>query len=254
MARWINTLGAVSCLIFMPAALGAPHGTVDGLATIIDNNFYDPAKAREIATQLRTEAQAGKFDGISDPRDLASALTRKLKAFDHHFNVTWTAKPASVRAQSGSTDAAPTAPAVQDRRSSYGFRSVEMRPGALGYIDMRFFADFSFNKPDEPARRAADAALQLISGADAVIIDLRYNGGGSPAMVGYLVSAFTPRDADIYNVFRRRDGTDSERPKEAVRSPAPRCAALRAHQRTQRFGCRVRCVHASSGTSCHSRW
>ena len=54
---------------------------------------------------------------------------------------------------------------------------------------------------------------------DAVIIDLRYNGGGSPAMVGYLVSAFTPRDADIYNVFHGREGTESERPKDAYASP-----------------------------------
>jgi hypothetical protein len=39
-------------------------------------------------------------------------------------------------------------------------------------------------------------------------------------MVGYLTSAFTPKGADIYNVFVRRDGTQSEAPLDW--HPAPR--------------------------------
>ena len=63
------------------------------------------------------------------------------------------------------------------------------------------------------------AALQLLSDSDAVIIDLRGNGGGSPAMVGYLTSAFTPKGADIYNTFHSRDGTFSEAPRDWYPSP-----------------------------------
>jgi hypothetical protein len=102
---------------------------------------------------------------------------------------------------------------------SYGFRNVAMLPGGIGYIEMRSFAYFSFAKPEDPARLAADAALQLIADASAVILDLRSNIGGYPEMVGYLVSAFTAPDADIFNVVHRRDGSDSERPKQHHRSP-----------------------------------
>jgi C-terminal processing protease CtpA/Prc len=38
-------------------------------------------------------------------------------------------------------------------------------------------------------------------------------------MVGYLVSAFTPKGANIYNTFRRRDGSDSEAPRDAYAHP-----------------------------------
>jgi hypothetical protein len=38
-------------------------------------------------------------------------------------------------------------------------------------------------------------------------------------MVGYLVSAFTPPGANIYNEFRHRDGSDSERPEESYPKP-----------------------------------
>jgi hypothetical protein len=49
---------------------------------------------------------------------------------------------------------------------------------------------------------------------------LRNNPGGSPDMVGYLVSAFTDPKADIYNVLTYRDHRESERPK--VPYPNPR--------------------------------
>ena len=216
----VDVAGAVLCLLLASPGFAAPRDVADQLATLIDNNFYDPQKGRDIASGLRQEARGGEFDSIADPRDLASKLTRTLKPFDNHFNVTWSGQPAGADAPAVASAEVPRIPAeVQDRRSSYGFRSVQMLPGAIGYIDMRFFADFPFGKPEEPARQAADAALRLVSGADAVIIDLRYNGGGSPAMVGYIVSAFTPRNADIYNVFLRREGTESERPKDAYASP-----------------------------------
>ena len=219
MVRISRLLLGLLCLALVPAVFGSPRSTVEELATIINNNFYDPVKARDIASQLRKEAQAGAFDAIADPRDLASNLTRKLKPFDHHFNVTWSQSPAGPTAGSAASGIPPIASELQDRRTSYGFRSVEMLPGAIGYIDMRFFADFSFARPEEPARLAADSALQLVAGADAVIIDVRANGGGSPAMVGYLVSAFTAPGADIYNLFHRRDGTESERPAQPYLRP-----------------------------------
>ena len=200
-----------------PLALSAPRDTVDSVASLIDNNFYDAQKAHSIAGELRQQAQAGAFDRVADPRDLASLLTRKLKPFDRHFNVTWTGKPAQRQGPGDSAESPVLTSELQDLRTNYGFRSVEMLPGAIGYIDMRFFADFA--RPNDPARAAADAALQLVAGADAIVIDLRFNGGGSPAMVGYLVSAFVPADAEVYNTIHRREGTETERPTQPYPQP-----------------------------------
>jgi hypothetical protein len=204
-------------LLAASLALGANRDNVDRIADFIDNNYFDPVKAREVADGLRAAAKAGEFDGFSEPRDLAAALTSRLRKIDGHFTVVWEGPRAAPEpARPSST----TGPAPPDSRSAFGFRRVEMLPGSVGYIDLRVFADFDTSKAEEPARRAADAALELISNADAVILDLRDNGGGSPAMVGYLVSAFTPADANIYNTFRRRDGSGSERPRKL--HPRPR--------------------------------
>jgi Peptidase family S41/N-terminal domain of Peptidase_S41 in eukaryotic IRBP len=221
-ARPIGLLLAICFAILVQPALGAPRAVVDQIATIIENNYFDADKAREIATSLRADAQAGRFDALTDPRDLAARLTGRLQPLDHHFLVTCSQeqdRAASTRPASDGGAGPVMSQETFERRNAYGFRRVEMLPGAIGYIDMRGFADFSFAKPNEPARTAADAALALVSSADAIIIDVRNNAGGSPTMVGYLVSAFTAPEADIYNVFRRRDGNDSERPKASYPNP-----------------------------------
>lgn len=193
---------------------------VDHIATLIENNYFDAGKAEDIAGGLRQAASAGEFDRFKDPRDLEDALTTRLQPLDHHFRVTWDAPQDPTPAHQSNESSGPSLSFdTLNRRNAYGFQRVEMLPGAIGYIDMTSFADFSFDKPDEPARKAAEAALALVASADAVIIDLRNNGGGAPSMVGYLVSAFTAPGADIYNSFHRRNNTDSERPKQPYASP-----------------------------------
>jgi hypothetical protein len=190
---------------------------VERIADFIENNYFDPDRAREVAAGLRAAARSGELDRFTEPRELAGALTERLRKVDRHFTVTWSG-PGPRAEQSRQTGPAMSFEQL-DRRNAFGFRRVEMLPGAIGYIELRSFADFDTGRADEPARMAADAALQLIADADAVILDLRDNGGGSPAMVGYLVSAFTPADANIYNTFRARDRTSSERPKQLYAQP-----------------------------------
>ncbi|MDO9338503.1 MAG: S41 family peptidase [Caulobacter sp.] len=218
---------AFALALLTPAAALAqsappPREVAARAAKAIEDLYFDPARAGAIAADLRKEAAAGKYDRLTDPRDLATTLTDRLRPLDGHFSVTYDPGRRQPRPGPGPAGGPPPGPIAEDEageaRIAYGFGRVEMLPGAIGYINMSAFADFASD--DAPARRAADAALTLVSGADAVIIDLRFNGGGSPAMVGYLASAFTPRGAEIFNTFHSREGTESEAP--ATWSARPR--------------------------------
>nr|WP_314430427.1 S41 family peptidase [uncultured Brevundimonas sp.] len=211
-------LAASPALALQAEAPAAPRVVVNQIAAAIRDAYFDPAKAETIAAALEAEAAQGRYDGLTDPRDLETALTARLEPWDQHFSV---GRPAP------STPAAPSASAssslvpapfpVVAARTGQGFRAVEILPGNVGLIDMRFFANF--DGPDDPARKQVDAALQLVSNTDAVIIDLRNNGGGSPAMVGYLVSAFVGPDADVYNRFHSRQGESREAPAHPYAAP-----------------------------------
>jgi hypothetical protein len=187
-----------------------PRAVVDRIADQIAARYFDQAKGERLAAELKAEAAKGAYDKYAAPLDLAQALTVRLKPQDSHFNVTWSAEPAQPSTMSGAQR--PGAVSEVDRRQNFGFRRVEVLPGNVAVINMGFFAHFG--APDAPAKAAADAAMTLASGADAVIFDLRDNGGGSPAMVGYLVGHFVPEGANVYNTFKSRGPDRQELPPE----------------------------------------
>lgn len=231
--RRLRSFAAALCLIAatLPAiaapraAATGPRAIVAEVAEAIDRNFYDPQRAARLAAQLRAEAGAGRYDAYGDPRDLATALSQRLGKEDSHFRVEWRDPARAAAAAPDRGRAGPDADyADAARRGNYGVRAVETLPGNLGYLDLRELPDIDFADAADPARRSLDAALALLAGRDAVILDLRGNGGGAPAAVGYLTSAFTARGAPIYNTFRWREGgrlrSESEAPRQWY--PAPR--------------------------------
>ncbi|WP_334160650.1 S41 family peptidase [Phenylobacterium sp.] len=211
----LAAVATVSILLGSPGQAAQPRAVVDRVADQIAANFYDPARGAQIAAELKAEAARGAYDRHTAPLDLAEALTARLRPLDGHFQVQWQA-PQGVSASPGGPQRVLEDP-DRDRRANYGFRAVEVLPGNIGLIDLRYFA--GFRAEDAPARARADAAMAMIAGADAVIVDLRDNGGGSPAMVGYLASYFVPRGADIYNTFKSRGPDAHETPPYEVRGP-----------------------------------
>jgi len=199
------------------AARLSPRDAVLNIAAAIEANYFDAAKGKAIADELRAAAGKGAFDRFADPRELIVELNARLKPKDAHFNVDWSGE--APAAATGRPAGPPPDFAAELRRRNYGIVAARQLPGNVGLIDMRMFAHIDFDDPNDPAKKAIDAALLLTSGSDALIIDLRDNGGGSPAMVGYLASAFTPRGADIYNTFLSREGTDTEAPRVPYATP-----------------------------------
>ena len=67
---------------------------------------------------------------------------------------------------------------------NFGFDRIERLPGNVGYLKMN-----SFVRPDF-AGDTAGRAMAFLANTDALIIDLRTSGGGSPDMVTFMASYF----------------------------------------------------------------
>jgi hypothetical protein len=207
MRRFLSAV-ALAWTLAGPAQAAEPRDVVSHVADQIAARYFDVGKGAKLAAELKAEAAKGDYDRYKDPLDLAQALSVRLKPQDSHFNVIWSASPPPAGGPRGPSPEAQEA----ERRQNYGFRAVERLPGNVALVSMGYFAHF--NGPDGPAKAAADAVMALTAGADAVIFDLRDNGGGSPAMVGYLVGHFVPEDAKIYNTFKSRGPDEYETPPE----------------------------------------
>ena len=68
---------------------------------------------------------------------------------------------------------------------NFGFVKLEILPDNVGYLDLR-----SFSRA-KGASESAIVAVPFLAHTDALIIDLRHNGGGNPAMLNLLCSYAT---------------------------------------------------------------
>ena len=208
--RKLLLVGALAGLLAGPAQAATPREVVGRVADQIAALYFDSAKGARVAAELRAEAARGDYDRHAAPLDLAQALTVRLRPEDAHFQVFWSAAQPATTPAAGPQRAEPSAAERAERRQNHGFRSVEIRPGGVAVVRMSHFADFQ--GAEGPAKDAADAVMAMTAGAEAVIFDLRDNGGGSPAMVAYLVSHFVAEGANVYNIFRTRGADEDERP------------------------------------------
>ena len=79
----------------------SPRTHVEAVARTIEQDYFDAARGKQVATELRSAAVKGEFDTLVDKRELASALSVRLEPFDRHFRVGWeppqrSAAPASA--------------------------------------------------------------------------------------------------------------------------------------------------------------
>jgi len=69
----------------------------------------------------------------------------------------------------------------------------------VGYLDFRYFSGLPEAEP------TAAAAMGFLANTDAVIFDLRRNGGGNPKMVRYVCSYLFDRPLLLASIYWRAD-------------------------------------------------
>jgi retinol-binding protein 3 len=148
-------------------------------------NYVFPEMADKMEKAIRERLTRKEYDSITTGAKLAETLTAHFQEVsrDKHLRVRYSNSPIPSRERG----AKPTAEELERFRSSlgrinFGFEKVERLPGNVGYLELRGFIGPEF------AGETAAAAMNFLANTDSLIIDLRKNGGGSPAMVALLCS------------------------------------------------------------------
>jgi hypothetical protein len=154
--------------------------------------FADVAKKME--ADLNARIAAKEYDPITSATAFAQKLTADLQSIskDKHLRVRYSHKPIPLRSGNSGPTAEQRANFDREmKRLNYGFDRVERLNGNVGYVDLRGFLD-----PAGGADTVA-AAMAFLANTDALIFDLRQNGGGDPAMVA-LISAYLFGDKPVH--------------------------------------------------------
>jgi hypothetical protein len=195
-------------------APGAPNATlgprqqsevVDSVISVLLANYVFPEVAVRMATDLRGRVARGEFDDITSATAFADTLTSLLYEIgqDRHLWISYDpgAPPEPPRESTPTSDEAPD---QSRRRRNFGFPRAEILLGNVGYMDLRMFI------VPEAAGETAAAVMAFLSNTEALIIDLRQNGGGSPDMVALVASYFfDSKPVHLFDVYMRvADRTD----------------------------------------------
>jgi hypothetical protein len=171
----------------------------------LNEAYVFPEVAKKMEQALRERVANKEYDNITSAMALAGRLTADLQAVSHdkHLRVRYSHEPIAERQHAEEA----TAEEIEQfktylRQSNFGFEKVERLPGNVGYLDLRGF---------NPAEFAADtgaAAMNFLANTDALIIDLRRNGGGDPAMVAFLTSyIFGAEPVHLNDLYFRPEDT-----------------------------------------------
>ncbi len=165
---------------------------IERINKLIVASYVFPEVAKETGKHLLKKHQDGHFEKDSTLILFAQSLTEELQSVkkDKHMRV----RPNSAAPNSG----------MPGNTGDGGFKEVKMLEGNIGYIDMRLFFPVSVAGP------IADEHMRKLSAADAIIIDLRKNGGGNPGMVQYLCSYFFDEKIHLNSLYFRETNTTTE--------------------------------------------
>ncbi|HZX25778.1 MAG TPA: S41 family peptidase [Telluria sp.] len=208
------TAAAVAALLSLSAhaaedtALNAVDRTaiVQALVAKLNANYIEPDIAARVGQAIARKNADGGYANEAGAQSFSAALAKDLREFsgDLHFGVK---RDESFR-EFERNSAPPSRAEMEEAREAtarwgYGIEKVERLPGNVGYIELRGFGSTEFVGP------AFTSAISLMVGTEALIVDLRRNGGGSPASVAYFMSHFIPHgdQRHLIDMFNRPEGT-----------------------------------------------
>jgi hypothetical protein len=191
------------------AAKVEPRAVVADVKRILNENYVLPEMRPQLAAALDKGLAAGRYN-VSDPGVLAERINEDLTAVAHdghlgmHFDPKQSAELAAHHAGAGADDAPPTEEEIRFAdRLNHGITQLKVLPGNIRYLE-----SIGFFWGGDKTKEAYDNAMRFLKGGDAIIIDMRQNGGGSPDAVRYMISHFLQPNTPIVTFYMRGQAGD----------------------------------------------
>jgi hypothetical protein len=180
---------------------------VAAIRKAIAENYVLADKRAPLDAALARGLKAGRYE-VQDPGELIRRVNEDLYAVasDKHLQLIFDPGASAAMAQRG-----PQRDDIEDtpffkammRARNYGITELKLLPGNIRYVRYD-----GFGWTGEESQKAIDAAMAFLRDGDAAILDLRTNGGGSPAAVKRITSYFTPAGTKLVTFHMRNEAPD----------------------------------------------
>jgi hypothetical protein len=172
---------------------------IDAIVAKLTELYVFPEVAKKMEQALREHQKNGAYDAIIGSRAFAELLTEELQAVSHdrHLGVWFTPRAlAQGEDQPSAEDKARFREHLE--KINCGFEKAERLDGGIGYIKFDQFGDVDICGPK------ATAAFASLGDVDAIVFDLRENGGGQPEMVTFVSSYLFAKKTHLNDIYVRK--------------------------------------------------
>ena len=197
----------------LPIDASTAETVIDEVLKRLDEEYVFPDVATKMAQAVKKRQTDKEYAAIKTGQELAQRLTKDLQTVskDKHLRIICSTDKLPKPPRGRGAGSGPTIPpGMKERMRRHGawlnggYQKIERLAGNVGYLEI---AGFPFA---ETAAEPAAAAMNFLTNTNALIIDLRDNGGGEPQSVALLCSYFFDGKPVHLNSFYWRKGNRTE--------------------------------------------
>jgi hypothetical protein len=157
---------------------------IDSITTIVKQYYVIPEIGTRIVTNIRAKHKKGTYTGITNPQTLADTLKADLRAVNNDLHMSMIYRAPRERTTENK-------PSIQVNETgiwtNYGLSEIKVLDGNVGYLKIKHFTQHKYLEAIKPV---VTSAIESLKNTEAMIVDVRDNGGGFEDMVAYYISYF----------------------------------------------------------------
>jgi hypothetical protein len=178
---------------------------IDGAIAKLNESYVFPETAKKMEEALRARQKKGDYDSVNDGEGFATMLTNHLQEVSHdkHLRVNFVPR-VLPKGEPGPNPDAEARMRTQMERDNCAFEKAERLAPNIGYLKFNAFMNPAICGP------TATAAMNFLGNVDAIIFDLRDNGGGDPKMVAFISTYLFGEPTHLNDLYNRKEDSTTQ--------------------------------------------
>ena len=197
--------GATAADMNIKIDAGTRARVIDGVVANLNEFYVYPESAKKMEEALRERQKKNAYEAVTDGEKFATMLTEDLQQVSHdkhlHVNFSPMVLPKGEPKRTPDDEARMR---THLERDNCAFEKVERLPSNIGYLKFNAFLDPAICGP------TAMAAMNFLGNVDAIIFDLRTNGGGDPKMIAFISTYLFGESTHLNDLYNRKEDSTTQ--------------------------------------------